>query len=232
MNKEGLSIVLSAPSGTGKTTVCFSLKKRYPDLKFSISYTTRLPRDKERDGVDYNYISKDAFQKMLDNGEFLESTEIHDNRYGTSIKKLDETKKKGHDILLELDVQGVETLTASLRRPPSQSRVGPCNGIERAPLTKPGRRAHGSSISRSKMSRRSRRASREERTTAKVGSGCPWKTCWPPTLTSIGFVTSIIEGFRRMVNVEAEAPWMSRSIVLPSRTAVTRIRSCALLPSS
>ena len=110
MKKEGLAIILSAPSGTGKTSVCFSLKKRYPELKFSISYTTRLPRDKERNGVDYHYISKEVFQKMLDDGEFLEWTEIHDNCYGTSIKKLEDLRKKGMDILLELDVRGVETL--------------------------------------------------------------------------------------------------------------------------
>ena len=116
MNKEGLAIILSAPSGTGKTSVCFSLKKRYPDLKFSVSYTTRPPRDKERNGVDYQFISNDAFQKMLDNDEFLEWTKIHDNRYGTSIKNLEETKKKGQDIVLELDVRGVETLR-SLRFP-------------------------------------------------------------------------------------------------------------------
>lgn len=110
MNKEGLAIILSAPSGTGKTTVCSSLKKKNPDLKFSVSYTTRPPREKERDGIDYHFISHEVFQKMLDGKEFLEWAEVHGNRYGTSIKKLEEVRKSGLNIVIELDVHGVETL--------------------------------------------------------------------------------------------------------------------------
>ena len=112
MNKEGLAIILSAPSGTGKTTVCFALKQRNPDLRFSISYTTRPPRDKERDGVDYHFISREMFQKMLDEKKFLEWAEIHGNPYGTSIKKLEEVRKNGKNVVIELDVRGVETLRA------------------------------------------------------------------------------------------------------------------------
>lgn len=110
MNKEGLAIILSAPSGTGKTTVCLSLKQRDPDLQFSISYTTRPPRDQERDGADYHFISDDVFQKMLDEKAFLEWAEIHGNRYGTSVEKLEEVRKNGKNVVIELDVCGVETL--------------------------------------------------------------------------------------------------------------------------
>lgn len=110
MNKEGLAIILSAPSGTGKTTVCLSLKQRDPDLQFSISYTTRSSRDQEKDGVDYHFISDDVFQKMLDEKAFLEWAEIHGHRYGTSVEKLEEVRKNGKNVVIELDVCGVETL--------------------------------------------------------------------------------------------------------------------------
>lgn len=110
MTQEGLPIIISAPSGTGKTTLCQSLKKRLPDLSFSVSHTTRPPRKNERDGVDYHFIAKEKFLVMTDNGEFLEWAKIHDNYYGTALKNIESTLKKGKDLVLELDVQGVESL--------------------------------------------------------------------------------------------------------------------------
>ena len=110
MTQEGLPIIISAPSGTGKTTLCQALKKRLPDLSFSVSHTTRPPRKDEQDGVAYHFISKEKFLEMTDNGEFLEWAKIHDNYYGTARKNIESTLKKGKDLVLELDVQGVEAL--------------------------------------------------------------------------------------------------------------------------
>ncbi|MDH3256865.1 MAG: guanylate kinase [Nitrospinota bacterium] len=112
MAQEGLPIIISAPSGAGKTTLCQALKKRLPDLNFSVSHTTRPPRKNERDGVDYHFISKEKFLKMTDRSEFLEWAKIHGNYYGTSRKNIVETLQKGKDLVLELDVQGVESLRA------------------------------------------------------------------------------------------------------------------------
>jgi guanylate kinase len=110
MAQEGLPIIISAPSGAGKTTLCQALKKRLPDLNFSVSHTTRPPRKNERDGVDYHFISKEKFIAMTDQSEFLEWAEIHENYYGTSQKNIENTLQKGKDLVLELDVQGVESL--------------------------------------------------------------------------------------------------------------------------
>ena len=110
MAQEGLPIIISAPSGAGKTTLCQALKKRLPDLNFSVSHTTRPPRENEQDGVDYHFISKEKFLGMTDRNEFLEWAEIYDNYYGTSRKNIENTLQKGKDLVLELDVQGVEAL--------------------------------------------------------------------------------------------------------------------------
>ena len=110
MTQEGLPIIISAPSGAGKTTLCQALKKRLPDLNFSVSHTTRRPRKNEQDGVDYHFIPREKFIEMTDRNEFLEWAKIHGNYYGTSRKNIEDTLQKGKDLVLELDVQGVEAL--------------------------------------------------------------------------------------------------------------------------
>jgi guanylate kinase len=110
MAQEGLPIIISAPSGAGKTTLCQALKKRLPDLNFSVSHTTRPPRENEQDGVDYHFTSKEKFIGMADRNEFLEWAQIHDNYYGTPLKNIESTLQKGKDLVLELDIQGVEAL--------------------------------------------------------------------------------------------------------------------------
>jgi guanylate kinase len=107
---EGMAIILSAPSGTGKTTTCNRLREKLPDLKVSISHTTRTIRDGEKDGVDYIFIPQEEFEKKIKENEFLEWARVHSFYYGTSFKSIDLTLKGGHNTLLELDVQGVETL--------------------------------------------------------------------------------------------------------------------------
>ena len=107
---KGFAIILSAPSGTGKTTTCKFLRERLPDLKISVSHTTRTIRNGETDGVDYIFISQKEFEDKIKNNDFLEWACVHDFHYGTSLQSVDTILKRGCDTLLELDVQGVEAL--------------------------------------------------------------------------------------------------------------------------
>ncbi|MDH5761483.1 MAG: guanylate kinase [Nitrospinota bacterium] len=112
MTQKGLPLIFSAPSGTGKTTLREKLKQELPDIEFSVSHTTRPPRANEKDGVDYYFISKEAFLNMIDCDEFLEWAQIHDHYYGTSRTTTEKILEMGKDLILELDVQGVESLRA------------------------------------------------------------------------------------------------------------------------
>ena len=107
---SGTLFVVSAPSGAGKTTLCRQLLKKDPDIKLSVSYTTRQPRKGERDHVDYTFISKARFMKMIDKGEFAEWATVHGNLYGTSIKRLKELNRAGYDIILDIDTRGAMQL--------------------------------------------------------------------------------------------------------------------------
>lgn len=105
MNK-GKLIVISAPSGCGKSTVVRALMDIRPNLKFSISATTRSPRIGEVDGKDYFFVSREKFMEMVEKDEFLEHAIYVDNCYGTPRKALDEMLEKGLDVILDIDVQG------------------------------------------------------------------------------------------------------------------------------
>jgi len=107
---SGTLFVVSAPSGAGKTTLCRQLLKRNPDIKLSVSYTTRKPRTGERNNVDYTFISKAKFMKMIDKGEFAEWATVHGNLYGTSIRRLKELNRAGYDIILDIDIHGAMQL--------------------------------------------------------------------------------------------------------------------------
>ncbi|MFQ5443229.1 MAG: guanylate kinase [Nitrospinales bacterium] len=113
MRQDNLSIIISSPSGAGKTTVCNLLVQKIPKLKFSVSHTTRQPRPNEKDGVDYFFISQEEFQKRIEQGYFLEWAKVYDNFYGTANETVGALKKSGNDLLLDLDVQGAKTLKDS-----------------------------------------------------------------------------------------------------------------------
>jgi guanylate kinase len=98
--------VVTAPSGSGKTTIYQQVLKRNKDLAFSVSYTTRARRDNEIDGIDYYFVSREEFKKKVDLGELIEWAEVHDDLYGTERKQLEMFKKKGKICILDLDVQG------------------------------------------------------------------------------------------------------------------------------
>ena len=110
MTQKGLPIIISAPSGTGKTTTCKRLIQRMPNLKIATSHTTRKIRDGETVGVDYFFISKKEFETKRDNKDFLEWAQVHTEYYGTSFESIEKPQQEGFDILLELDVQGVDSL--------------------------------------------------------------------------------------------------------------------------
>ena len=102
--------VISAPSGAGKTTLVRKLLLRNPRVKFSISYTTRPARSRERNGDDYFFVDKDQFQKMVDDNEFLEHATVFDNYYGTSRKQVRAELDAGQHVLLEIDWQGAQQI--------------------------------------------------------------------------------------------------------------------------
>lgn len=99
-------IVLSAPSGAGKTTFAKRLLRAVPGLRFSVSHTTRPARAGEQDGHEYFFVSRRAFKGMIARGEFLEWAEVYGNLYGTSWKALRQAQAAGYDVLLDIDVQG------------------------------------------------------------------------------------------------------------------------------
>lgn len=102
----GRLVVLSGPSGVGKDTVLHELRRLDPSLRYSVSYTTRRPRQGEVDGVAYSFIDEAGFRAMAERGEFLEWAEVHGHRYGTSEARVQAALDRGEDIVLKIDVQG------------------------------------------------------------------------------------------------------------------------------
>src|SRR6185369_584655 len=110
MKREGLIMIISAPSGAGKTTLCRELLKRFPTMRESISYTTRQPRNGEVEGEDYFFVSREEFQRMIAGDAFAEWAEVHGNLYGTALKTLEEARRNGNDLVLDIDCQGARQL--------------------------------------------------------------------------------------------------------------------------
>ena len=113
LNHEPLLIVISSPSGAGKTSVCRKLLENNDNIKISISATTRKPRKNEVDGIDYNFISREDFQNRIKNNEFLEYAEVFDNFYGSLIKDVEKITKSKKDVLFDIDWQGTQQLYQS-----------------------------------------------------------------------------------------------------------------------
>jgi len=103
---KGLLIVLSGPSGVGKGTVCAELRRRHPELVYSVSATTRPPREGEKDGVNYFFKTREEFQRMIETDALLEYAEYVGNYYGTPREFVEKTIREGKDIILEIEVQG------------------------------------------------------------------------------------------------------------------------------
>src|SRR5947209_3340430 len=112
--RKPLVYIISAPSGSGKSTLTNELLKLVPNLDFSISYTTRAPRGSEQNGKQYHFVSMDEFDRMIRDGEFLEHAQVHGNCYGTARHFLREAGRSGHDLLLDIDVQGAAQIKRTL----------------------------------------------------------------------------------------------------------------------
>jgi guanylate kinase len=107
-------LVLSAPSGAGKTTLANALRRRNPDVAFSVSATTRPPRPREVDGESYHFVSRDEFLRMRDAGELIEWAEVHGNLYGTPLANVRRAQARGEHLLLDIDVQGARQIRRSV----------------------------------------------------------------------------------------------------------------------
>ena len=114
MSSKGSLFVIAAPSGAGKTTLVKELVKRNPDLKFSISYTTREKRETEKNGRDYFFVDEYEFRRLQQKGELLESAVVFDNLYGTSRSQVAAHLNNGDHVILEIDWQGAQQVRASL----------------------------------------------------------------------------------------------------------------------
>jgi len=110
MKKKGRLFIISGPSGTGKSTLIEAVLKKHPELRYSISHTTRPPRGSEKNGVDYYFISENAFKEKIEVGDFAEWAEVHGHLYGTSAANIEQNLVKGEDILLDIDVVGARKL--------------------------------------------------------------------------------------------------------------------------
>ncbi len=111
--RPGIALVVSAPSGAGKSTIIAKVREQDDKLDFSVSCTTRAPREGEIDGVHYHFLSRDEFDRRVANGEFLEHAEFSGNRYGTLKSEVVERLKQGEDVIIEIEVQGARQIRES-----------------------------------------------------------------------------------------------------------------------
>ncbi len=116
MTREGILFIISAPSGTGKTTLSKELIDFFPQLRQSVSFTTRPMRAGEVNGRDYHFVSRETFDVMVAAGDFAEWAEVHGNRYGTALETLENARRGGFDLLLDIDCQGAAQIRKSYNR--------------------------------------------------------------------------------------------------------------------
>jgi guanylate kinase len=113
-HSDGTLFIVSGPSGAGKTTLINEVRRHLEPigirLHFSVSHTTRRPREGEIDGVNYHFVTRQVFESMADRGEFLESAHVHDHQYGTSVAEVVERLKRGEDVILDIDYQGAKQI--------------------------------------------------------------------------------------------------------------------------
>ncbi len=130
MQQKGVLLIVCGPSGVGKTSVCRQLRKDHDRLRFSVSVTTRPPRDKEVDGEDYHFVDPKEFDRMKEEGAFAEWAHVHGNQYGTTFETLRSAWAENSDLIFDIDYQGARQLkesfpdaTSVLVVPPSMSTL-------------------------------------------------------------------------------------------------------------
>ena len=200
--KNALLLVISAPSGGGKTTVCQQLLGANPNLVRAVTCTTRAPRAGERHGVDYYYLAPDAFQRDVEAGLFLEHATVYQYRYGTRKAEVINHLRAGRDVLLSMDVQGVATLRQRAREEAELGRA-----LVTVFLTPPSLEVLAERL-------RKRGTDTEEVRQRRLGVAREEIARWP-SFDYLVFSTSIAEDLRRMQAIlEAEkmksartAPW-------------------------
>jgi len=110
----GILFIISAPSGSGKSTLVSELRKQVGGVDFSVSWTTRAPRGSEANGREYNFVTREKFEQMIEAGVFLEYAQVFGSYYGTARQALEEARAAGHDLLLDIDVQGAAQVRAKM----------------------------------------------------------------------------------------------------------------------
>jgi guanylate kinase len=110
----GILFIISAPSGSGKSTLVSELRKQVSGVDFSISWTTRPPRGSEENGREYYFTNREEFERMIAAGKFLEHAEVFGNYYGTARQSLEDARRQGHDLLLDIDVQGAKQVRTGM----------------------------------------------------------------------------------------------------------------------
>lgn len=108
--RKGFPIILTAPSGAGKTTLSRAIVKLHPEIHYSISVTSRPPRPNEHDGVDYHFVPVDEFERMLEGGELIEWAMVHDNYYGTPKRQVQDRLDAGTDVIMDIDTVGARAI--------------------------------------------------------------------------------------------------------------------------
>ena len=123
IGRHGMTLVISGPSGSGKSSLYHAVAPRAGNIEFSISCTTRQPREGERDGVDYHFITEEEFRRRIADGRFAEYADVHGHFYGTLKSELSSRTARGIDVLLDIDVQGAEQLRELARKDPEFRRT-------------------------------------------------------------------------------------------------------------
>ncbi|MDE3186607.1 MAG: guanylate kinase [Acidobacteriota bacterium] len=155
----GILFIISAPSGSGKSTLVSELRKQVSGVDFSVSWTTRAPRGSEENGREYHFTTREEFERMRDAGMFLEYAEVFGNYYGTARQSLDEARRMGHDLLLDIDVQGAAQVRKALPEAVSIFVMPPTPKVLRTRLRNRSRAEGG--VNEAELYRRLSEASKE-----------------------------------------------------------------------
>jgi guanylate kinase len=115
MSVSGSVFVVSGPSGAGKSTIIKHVRVTVPSLSYSVSHTSRKPRGAEADGVDYHFVSRETFARMIEKGEFAEWAEVYEEYYGTSFSSLEGPTSHGYDVIMDVDVRGAANIKARVK---------------------------------------------------------------------------------------------------------------------